>query len=105
MGKPIPKEIGRSGVADVRIDWNDGHISVYPARYLRLCCSCAMCVDEMSGRRSLKEEEVSPDVKPLHIGLVGRYAIHIQWSDGHGSGIYSYDYLRSICPCPQCVKQ
>jgi DUF971 family protein len=30
--------------------------------------------------------------------LVGNYAMKIEWSDGHDSGIYSFEYLRSICP-------
>ena len=38
----------------------------------------------------------------MQIGLVGRYAVNIQWSDGHDSGIYSYPTLRGACPCPVC---
>lgn len=30
--------------------------------------------------------------------MVGNYAIQIDWSDEHGSGIYSFEYLRSISP-------
>ncbi|MDB5329847.1 MAG: hypothetical protein JWP03_998, partial [Phycisphaerales bacterium] len=30
--------------------------------------------------------------------LVGNYALRIDWSDNHGSGIYSFQYLREICP-------
>ena len=37
------------------------------------------------------------EVKPL-----GRYAVNFVWSDGHDSGIYSFDYLRGLCPCPAC---
>jgi DUF971 family protein len=48
---------------------------------------------------------VPEDVKPVRIDPVGRYAIHIAWSDGHTSGIYSFEHLRSICPCPACGKQ
>ena len=45
--------------------------------------------------------------KPLHperAELVGRYALQIYWSDGHSSGIYSFPYLRSLCPCPACTR-
>jgi DUF971 family protein len=42
------------------------------------------------------------DLYPLQLGVVGRYAVNIQWSDGHDSGIYSYDTLRALCPCEQC---
>ena len=44
--------------------------------------------------------------KPLHperAELVGRYALQIYWSDGHSTGIYSFPYLRSLCPCPECT--
>lgn len=36
--------------------------------------------------------------------VVGNYALQIDFSDGHTTGIYSYDYLRSICPCAECAK-
>jgi DUF971 family protein len=36
---------------------------------------------------------------------VGNYAINIAFSDGHSTGIYSYDHLRSICPCPDCARE
>jgi len=36
---------------------------------------------------------------------VGQYAIRLKWSDGHVAGVYSYDYLRGICPCSQCAKR
>jgi DUF971 family protein len=38
----------------------------------------------------------------LSIEPVGTYAMRISWNDGHNTGIYSYDHLREICPCPQC---
>jgi ATP-binding protein involved in chromosome partitioning len=94
--KPIPQEIGRANEHDVKIRWNDGTENIYPARFLRLACGCAACVDEMSGRRTLHEEDVAPDVHPLRIGLVGRYAMHISWSDGHASGIYGFEYLKGL---------
>ena len=36
------------------------------------------------------------DVHPLRISTVGRYAIQIEWSDGHGSGIYPFSRLREL---------
>jgi DUF971 family protein len=42
------------------------------------------------------------DVYALQITAVGRYAISIAWSDGHTTGIYSYETLRQICPCESC---
>jgi DUF971 family protein len=39
---------------------------------------------------------VPDDVHPLRIEPVGRYAIQIAWSDGHGSGIYPFRRLRTL---------
>jgi DUF971 family protein len=38
----------------------------------------------------------------LHAEAVGNYAVRIHWSDGHNSGIYSWEHLRKICPCAEC---
>ena len=43
-----------------------------------------------------------PVLKMLHVEEVGTYAIRIDWSDGHNTGIYSFDHLRQICPCNVC---
>ena len=46
--------------------------------------------------------EVSDDIQPLDIQLVGRYALQFSWNDGHATGIYPFEVLREICPCPEC---
>lgn len=99
-----PVEIGPTEDASaLRIRWADGHESVYLPRYLRLLCPCAGCVEEMSGRRLLSPDAVPADVYPLAIHYVGRYALQFQWSDGHDTGIYSYELLRRVCPCEACA--
>lgn len=100
MQQPI--EIARANAHDVRIVWKDGHEGVYPARFLRLHCPCAACIDEISGVRRLKDEDVAADVHPLRIAPVGRYGVAIAWSDGHSTGIYTFEQLRKICPCGAC---
>ena len=37
-----------------------------------------------------------PNVKILKVSSVGNYAIRILFSDGHSTGIYSWDYLRKL---------
>ena len=100
--RPIPKEISRSGSDAIRILWRDGHESVYSPRPLRLKCPCAGCVDEWTGRRTITSGDVSEDVVPLSVNLVGRYGVRIHWSDGHSDGIYTFELLRGLCPCPVC---
>ena len=99
----VPVEISRANQHDVRIRWQDGHVGVYPARFLRLRCACAECVHEMTGEALLKPATIPADVHPVRIEAVGRYAVQIYWSDGHSTGIYSFDLLRSICPCETCL--
>ena len=99
----VPTEIGRAGIHDVKIVWQDGHISVHPARALRLQCPCAGCVDEVTGVRRLTDAGIPADVHPLDIHLTGRYGMAIRWSDGHNTGIYAFDRLRANCPCAACV--
>lgn len=99
MTVPPPVEIGRANQHDLKISWQDGHVSIYPARALRLKCPCAGCVDEFSGVVRLISSSVPDDVHPLNIDLIGRYAVTIHWSDGHHTGIYSFQLLRKLCPC------
>jgi DUF971 family protein len=85
------------------VDWDGaGHVGLVPARALRLACPCAECVEEMSGRPLLDPDRVPADVHPLVVELVGAYGLRVRWSDGHGTGIYTFDRLRAACGCPAC---
>lgn len=101
---PVPVEIGRANGYDVKIRWQDAHESVYPARELRLACPCAGCVDEVTGHVRVIASAIAQTVRPVKIDLIGRYAISITWSDGHNTGIYSFDKLRKLCPCCSGAK-
>jgi len=82
----------------VEIRWSDGHQSLYRHRDLRLACPCALCVDEWTGQPRIDPKLVPADVRALDIRTVGRYALQFNWSDGHATGIYSYDKLRALDP-------
>ena len=98
---PMAIEIRRLGAHAVRIAWSDGHTSEYRNDYLRDRCPCAACRERPV--RSLPVVNERRDaLYAVQIGLVGRYAVSIQWSDGHDTGIYSYQTLRALCPCAQC---
>lgn len=86
------------------VTWEEGHTSHYPNRLLRLACRCAGCREEMTDRALLDPEAVPADVYPASIELVGNYAIRIRWTDGHDTGIYTYEYLLSLCGCEKCLK-
>lgn len=104
---PVPYVVKRVGDgAAIEIQWEEhGHVATYEARALRLACQCAACVDEMTRRPTLDPAAVPANVRALAIKLVGAYAIHFQWSDGHATGIYPWERLLDICPCPACVAK
>ena len=97
-----PVEIRRVEGREVHITWADGHRSVYANKQLREACPCAGCVDEFTGKRILDPRSVRADIRADDIGLVGRYAVRFGWSDGHGTGIYTFQKLRAGCPCEVC---
>jgi len=99
--KPIPQDIKSSGDV-ITIGWSDQHASRYEARDLRLACRCAACVDEWTNQSLVKPDLVPRGIKPKGMEVMGNYAVHIDWSDGHNTGIYTYDYLREICACDEC---
>jgi len=76
--------------------WEDGHRDDFDVRDLRLACRCALCIEEMSGRKLLDPKTIRSDVSPRQIMSIGNYAINFDWSDGHNSGIYSFDALRAF---------
>lgn len=104
---PVPLQLRRLGDGRVvEITWDaDGHVGRYPARTMRLACPCAACVEEMSGRPLLDAAAVPDDVRALALRLVGAYALHVAWSDGHNSGIYPWDRLLAGCPCAVCAAR
>jgi ATP-binding protein involved in chromosome partitioning len=59
----------------------------------------------MTGRPLLDPATVPHDVSPVTIRLVGNYAIRIDWSDGHTTGIYTYELLAAVCPCDACRRK
>lgn len=81
---------------NVVIDWSDGRTTPMDMQLLRQRCPCAGCVDEWSGRRTLDPASIAADVRPVGMREVGRYAVQIDWSDGHSTGIYSWDMLHAL---------
>lgn len=85
------------------VRWGDGTTSFYPIAYLRRMSPSA-------DMRQLREQMLknpltvlpasgsSAPIAARSAELVGNYAIRIEFSDGHASGIYSWVYLRSIDP-------
>lgn len=105
-----PEHIAISKSRGIQINWRDGHHSEYKLKYLRDNCPCASCTGA-HGTPPAAERAASPDPFQLYtpalkiqdLEPVGNYAIRLKWSDGHSTGIYSYEHFRRICPCPECA--
>jgi DUF971 family protein len=103
-----PEHIAISKSGGIKIDWKDGHHSEYGLDYLRDKCPCATCTGAhgTAPRQPQANNPLQlfrPRLKMDGVEPVGNYAIRIAWNDGHSSGIYSFDHLRQICPCPECA--
>ena len=113
--KPTSVKIHVSNGTGVDVTWADGHASHYEFDYLREECPCATCNDAREKKASLGEAAPTflsspalpmfkPKPRAQAATQVGNYAIQISFTDGHSTGIYSYDHLRNICPCAECAK-
>ncbi len=86
----------------LRIEWADEHSCEMPYDYLRRACPCAICTTDRKetdkGLRVISGESPQGALQVNEISLVGTYAINLDWSDGHNTGIYSFRFLRELCP-------
>jgi DUF971 family protein len=91
-----PVQIIEESDSEVSIKWSDDVENRYSAAKLRRACPCATCVNEWTGEKILKEGDVPDTMSFTKITIVGRYALNFYFSDGHDTGIFSFDYLRKI---------
>jgi len=104
LPETTPRRLNLKKDEKLEVEWQDGLTSVYKISYLRAMCPCAQCKalrEEQKQRKSLLNVlpgNYSRPLTALGAELVGNYAIRIDWSDQHGTGIYSFDYLRQISP-------
>jgi DUF971 family protein len=82
--------------ACIEIEWRDGTTDRLPFRFVRGRCPCARCVDEMTGVRTLDVNTIPADVALKQVEPCGNYAVKIVWSDGHESGLFTWEYLAEL---------
>jgi DUF971 family protein len=97
---PIPQRLALKKDLQLEIRWSDGLESVYPVRFLRAKCPCAACREfrDKAAKTRLMVLNSTHDgpIVATSAQMVGNYAIRIDFSDGHVTGIYSFEYLREL---------
>jgi DUF971 family protein len=89
----------------LRIEWADGHASLFDFEVLRWLCPCAYCRGEMGqpGWLDTNPTLSAEQTSLVNIEAVGAYAIAPTWGDGHHTGFYPFTELRTACPCQACA--
>jgi DUF971 family protein len=80
----------------LEITWPSLGVRRISFKTLRANCPCAGCVDEFTGIRTLNVDAIRPDIAPARIELCGNYALKIEWTDGHSTGLYTWQRLAQI---------
>jgi Mrp family chromosome partitioning ATPase len=85
------------GVFDLTEKSNEqtNKVGSIPFRELRLACKSATMIDEWTGEKLYKDEDIQEDVKPVKIEQAGNYAYRIDWSDKHHS-IFPIKAIRAL---------
>ncbi|HEY1905305.1 MAG TPA: DUF971 domain-containing protein, partial [Myxococcaceae bacterium] len=94
-----PAAIGTDVTSDgkvLRLHWEDGKRTASTARALRLACPCAACVDEWTSAKTLDPASVPETLTIREVAPVGNYALRINFSDHHATGIYPWTVLREV---------
>ncbi len=95
----FPQDLQQIGT-ELAIKWDDGTEQFIALEALRRACPCAGC----NGERDIMGQLHKGPEKPLsarsfqltRLERVGGYGVQPLWADGHGSGIFSFDYLRRL---------
>lgn len=101
MPTPQPTKLDRLSDRGLQITWSDGQIRDYTIQELRDKCPCATCREKRKAEQPatllpvLSPEEARPltlnGMKP-----VGNYAYSLEFSDGHDTGIFTFESLLEM---------
>jgi DUF971 family protein len=105
----FPTSLQRQG-SGLLIGWSDGSCKMYTVAALRNACPCATCREKKSAsveptpsakgiKGGLLPVISMQEARPLgieHMRPVGNYAYNISFSDGHDSGIYTFEQLLEL---------
>ena len=76
---------------------------------LRDACPCAGCSGEQVLMHSYVPAPADHDARGRYelkgVETVGEYALKFVWGDGHDMGLYTWEHLRDLCECSECLKR
>lgn len=98
--RPTAITIDRAG-GTLHMNWADGLEGTFPLRWLRANCPCATCREERRAAEADRDELTltmgpPPSTEIRHAALVGNYAVRLEWTDGHDTGMFAFSALRAI---------
>lgn len=85
--------------SELAIAWADGSESFLSFETLRRACPCASCRGEPDALGRVSQPKVTYTARSFELtryDQVGGYALQLHFADGHGTGIYSFDYLKGL---------
>lgn len=98
MERLTPTDIQPIG-DELAIAWSDGAESFLLLEILRRACPCAACGGEPDVLGKIERPAVSYTPASFRLRgfqVVGGYALQPAWEDGHGTGLYTFPYLRRL---------
>ena len=98
----LPTSIQHIG-DELAISWSDGEETFLRLADLRRACPCAACGGEPDVLGNIDRPEVTYTPASFELRgyqMVGGYALQPTWGDGHGSGLYSFAFLRRLGAAP-----
>jgi Mrp family chromosome partitioning ATPase/DUF971 family protein len=101
LEKPSRPEVGHDAET-ITLHWPEtGEVASVSNFELRKACSCALCVDEMTRAPLLDPKTLPTDIHAEKVGIIGNYAITVDWSDGHNTGFFPYSTIRALSGKPR----
>jgi DUF971 family protein len=85
-----------AGILELLWPGSPATTSRIPFKVLRCECPCASCIEEWSGQRLIDPDKIPNDVRPTEMSFSGNYALKFAWSDGHNTGLYTWEQLAAI---------
>jgi len=92
----VPSDLqAHTGQRMLAVTWGERQTD-FPFVFLRGQCACAQCVNEWTGEQILDPATISAEITIEKLELVGSYAVRVHWSDGHNSGLFTWERLQEL---------